>query len=957
MQGGSIQRLLSLPPRMAEEFEALEGCPRPGWTAVSDPPDSNLGSGGGTAHALVEAWRSSGADRSFSDWLDAGRKLIVLGGGQNRRLPAYAPVGKMLMPIPVFRWARGQRLTQTLLDLQLPEYRRVFDLAGSRVVAMVASGDVFLRLPSELPQLPAVDVLGLGMWVTPETAQHFGVFFSPRERPGELAFYLQKPSPSRIRQLSASHLYLVDSGIWLLSERAVGVILRHSGWDEVSQDFRGGSAGFYELYGQFGLALGQSPTERDAEVNALSSSVAPLPAAQFFHFGASRHMIESISALQNLELDETKLGLAGARRHPDQYLQNARFAFPLRLEENHTLWIENSTIPATWRLAFDHVLTGVPDNQWDLRLEPGVCLDFAPIGKNQYCVRSYGIDDPFAGGVGDSDTVWLGRSCIDWFQQRGIDLAAAGIDARTDIQEAPLFPVLTRSGCHPRFLEWLFAAKPDLTGDNFARRWLELPRLSASQIAERIDLSRLYCQRADNRLHCLAPMLDNHRWSVFFKLDLESTAKLYAEAGHRLPEPVDSSETGVSPMHLVRDQMFRAAVMRHRGQPDWALHEEQAFDHLRRMLERDAQLTPVCPQCRVIEDQIVWGRSPVRLDLAGGWTDTPPYCLENGGRVVNLAVDLNGQPPIQVFAKLSEGFELVMRSIDLGREQHVRTYAELEAFTHPGDEFALAKAAFALTGFLPRFHSRGGFASLEDQLRDFGGGIEVSLLSAVPKGSGLGTSSILSATLLATLGELCGLSWDREDLFARTLALEQMLTTGGGWQDQAGGLFRGIKLIETGPGLAQKPTLRWLPEYLFGNDFANQSILLYYTGLTRLAKNILREIVRGIFLNSPDHLETVAAIGANATMAFNAIQKADYAGLAAAVRTSWQLNQRLDSGTNPPAVQQILDRIGDYLEAAKLLGAGGGGYLLLLAKDDEAAGRLRQELENQPPNERARFVN
>jgi len=51
------------------------------------------------------------------------------------------------------------------------------------------------------------------------------------------------------------------------------------------------------------------------------------------------------------------------------------------------------------------------------------------------------------------------------------------------------------------------------------------------------------------------------------------------------------------------------------------------------------------------EDQIVWARAPVRLDLAGGWTDTPPYTLRHGGRVVNLAVDLNGQPPIQVFCR------------------------------------------------------------------------------------------------------------------------------------------------------------------------------------------------------------------------------------------------------------------------------------------------------------------
>jgi galactokinase/mevalonate kinase-like predicted kinase len=319
-------------------------------------------------------------------------------------------------------------------------------------------------------------------------------------------------------------------------------------------------------------------------------------------------------------------------------------------------------------------------------------------------------------------------------------------------------------------------------------------------------------------------------------------------------------------------------------------------------------------------------------------------------------VDLNSQPPIQVFVKLSESPELVFRSIDLGVEERIRSYSELDSFSRPESPFALAKGALALAGFLPRFHSTGGFSSLEEQLRDFGGGLEVSLLSAVPKGSGLGTSSILAATLLAALSDVCGLNWDRNMFFARTLTLEQMLTTGGGWQDQAGAIYRGIKLIQTAPGLAQRPVLRWLPSHLFDRDYANRSVLLYYTGLTRFAKNILSEIVRGVFLNSPTCLRTLAEIGANAEYASAAIQQCDYSMLMEAIRDSWALNQRLDGGTNPAVVQQILDRVSDYLGAAKLLGAGGGGYLLLFGKDETAAARMKQSLMAHPPNSRARFV-
>jgi galactokinase/mevalonate kinase-like predicted kinase len=298
-----------------------------------------------------------------------------------------------------------------------------------------------------------------------------------------------------------------------------------------------------------------------------------------------------------------------------------------------------------------------------------------------------------------------------------------------------------------------------------------------------------------------------------------------------------------------------------------------------------------------------------------------------------------------------------VRSIDLGVEQRLRTYEELDTFAQPGSGFALAKAAFALAGFLPRFHGDGGFATLEEQLREFGGGIELSLLSAVPQGSGLGTSSILAATLLATLEDLCGLSWDRVALFKRTMAMEQMLTTGGGWQDQAGAIFGGIKLIETEPGLDQTPNVRWLPAELFGPEYANRTILLYYTGITRLAKNILQEIVRGIFLNSPGHLATLGEIHDNAQRCFTALQRMDAAGLVEAVGRSWDLNQELDAGTNPPEIQALLGRIQPWLAAGKLLGAGGGGFLLMFAHDEDAATRIRQELATRPPNARARFVN
>lgn len=949
-----LELLISLPPGAASAFRRIhtgDGT----WFAGSDPAGQPLGSGGGTSYLLHSAWCAAGKPGRFEEWLSGRRALVVHGGGQSRRLPSYAVCGKPLMPLPVFRWSRGQRLDQTLLDLQAASYASILDRDADDSRVLVTSGDVLLRFSPQLPELPEADVICFGMWVAPEVARDFGVFCLPREEQETLAFFLQKPSVQKLRELSGDYLCLVDTGMWLLGPKAVSVLLKKSGWDESRQEFIAGTAGNYELYQQFGLHLGVSPTLPDADVATLKSVVIPLPGAEFYHFGTSSQLISSISALQNLEKDERKLGSVGARRHPDQFLQNSRVEIPLRREENHTLWIENSHIPAGWSLQAKHVLTGVPTNSWRLQLETGTCLDFLPVGEIGWAVRCYGFDDLFRGSVSNAETVWLGRPFLNWLLARGIDPDKAGIQPGMDLQDAPIFPEFEFERLSGEFIEWMTRARPGIRED-FARMWVESRRWSAAALQSGANFSRLSEMRQSNASLCLDPLLKNHRWSIFFRLDLESTAQLYAKGrAVGLPEIVLESG-GQNSMDSVRATMFRASVLRLRGGDDWLTEEDQAFQKLARLLIHHTTRTKVRPVCGVMEDQIVWARSPVRLDLAGGWTDTPPYCLEHGGRVVNVAVDLNGQPPIQVFAKLSEKPQLVIRSIDLGVEQRLETFADIAGYANPGSEFALAKAAFAIAGFLPEFNSDGGWSTLEEQLKDFGGGIEVSLLSAVPKGSGLGTSSVLSASLLAALSDLCSLGWDRSQICLRALAMEQMVTTGGGWQDQVGGVFRGIKRIETRPGLNQQPILSWLPDHILGPEYANRSVLLYYTGVTRLAKGILREVVRGVFMNGPRHLEILDAIGENAERAFGAILKADWSALTSAVRSSWHLNQKLDAGTNPPEIAQMLAGISPWMDAAKLLGAGGGGYLMIFAKGEEGARKIRAHLLANPPNARGRFV-
>ena len=107
-------------------------------------------------------------------------------------------------------------------------------------------------------------------------------------------------------------------------------------------------------------------------------------------------------------------------------------------------------------------------------------------------------------------------------------------------------------------------------------------------------------------------------------------------------------------MQRIHNSMLRARIDTLNGLSSEA-DEQVAFGLL-----RDTVLAPIYqrksrPKLNVYSDQIVWGRSPVRIDISGGWTDTPPFSLLKGGNVVNLAIELNGQPPLQVYIKLSPG--------------------------------------------------------------------------------------------------------------------------------------------------------------------------------------------------------------------------------------------------------------------------------------------------------------
>ena len=244
--------LLSLPPVMCQQLADYHPELAGRAFATFDPPDAQLGSGGGTAHVLHQAWQNTeNKPASFSGWVSGGQRVVLHGGGESRRLPAYAAIGKLLMPFPVLRWSRGQRLGQTLLDMNEPFLRTAFQQAGDSSRVMIASGDVLLRSRSPIPQLPDADVVLLGMWATPEVAQNYGVMFCDRFDPQQLITFLQKPHPDEIRDRSREIPFMIDIGVWLLSERAVNCLMNKCGWQSGQNAFATNDLpDNYDLYGQ-----------------------------------------------------------------------------------------------------------------------------------------------------------------------------------------------------------------------------------------------------------------------------------------------------------------------------------------------------------------------------------------------------------------------------------------------------------------------------------------------------------------------------------------------------------------------------------------------------------------------------------------------------------------------------------------------------------------------------------
>jgi fucokinase len=170
------------------------------------------------------------------------------------------------------------------------------------------------------------------------------------------------------------------------------------------------------------------------------------------------------------------------------------------------------------------------------------------------------------------------------------------------------------------------------------------------------------------------------------------------------------------------------------------------------------------------------------------------------------------------------------------------------------------------------------------------------------------------------------------------------MTTGGGWQDQAGGIFPGAKLLSTGPGLRQRirvTPVTWSAERR--TEFCDR-LVLFYTGIQRVAKNLLQQVVSSYLAREVATVQVLHSIKTLATEMAWAMAEGDWDHLGELLDRHWELNKVLDPNTTNAPINALLRSVRPWTSGAKLAGAGGGGFLILLARDPHAAAALRREL-------------
>jgi D-glycero-alpha-D-manno-heptose-7-phosphate kinase len=307
-----------------------------------------------------------------------------------------------------------------------------------------------------------------------------------------------------------------------------------------------------------------------------------------------------------------------------------------------------------------------------------------------------------------------------------------------------------------------------------------------------------------------------------------------------------------------------------------------------------------------VTDPVFAATAPVRLDLAGGWTDVPPFSSQEGGVVVTAALRLFARAEVKLGGT---GFRLI--SEDLQDRLEVSDSAGLVR----NGRLDLLKAGLRM---LPV------------------GGCTLLTRSDAPPGSGLGSSGALDVALVAALSSARGETRDPFEIAETACHLEAVeAAIAGGRQDQFASSYGGFLRLTFRDPQAEVERLKLAPEFM--TELARR-IVLCYTGASRFSGSTIERVMRAYEQGDATVGAALHGMRDVAEAMTEALLAADFSRIGQLLSRNWQHQVALDQKMSTPemaSLERTMIQAGSL--GGKAAGSGAGGCMFFLAPEDPGA--------------------
>ena len=928
------------------------------YEVLPDPEGKRVGSGGATLNVLNFVYKQYG-EKAFEK-----RILVIHSGGDSKRVPQYSACGKLFSPVP----------------RELPNGRAssLFDefMAGTAGIPgrmqsgmLVMSGDVLLLFNALQIDLQYHGAAAISIKEHVSTGKDHGVFLNDGH--GMVKRFLHKQTEEQLQTWGAvneqGNVDLDTGAVMMDSElmRALFSLISTKGIPD-TEKFRTfvNEKARISFYGDFLYPLAQDSSLKEYYLEApegsfceelhscrtkiweaihqFSMKVICLSPAEFIHFGTTRELLNLVTKqVEDYEYLDWHKQICSNREQENGYAaHNSQISCEAQV--GNGCYLEDSYIEEKTVIGEDSVISHLRLKNVHIPSDTvlhGICLK-----NGKYVVRIYGTKDNPKGTLEDNtgfltgkiqeilefyqipeQQIWKGKEHHLWFA----DLYPICSSMEEAVQETlNLIEIAEEKSPASTVKHWLSQDRSSLyLSFNEADVSEILPwkrELENQNLTDRFTKSLKYGKTVQKSLDLFGQVgLDQDRFDLLMKKAQESDFSLKIRIYYALSVYAGKANTEFA-RKLNSEEL-----------------EQLCFHTISHVIyENSRKYIQSSENCHISENSVKV-ELPVRVNWGGGWTDTPPYCNEEGGIVLNAAITLDGKRPIQVEVRKLKELHVQFVSEDIGVEGICTSIEEIRDCHNPYDFFALHKAALIACGIVPF----DGNKSLQEILAGMGGGIYLSTkVTGIPKGSGLGTSSILSGACVRALHTFLGRSCSDTAIYDIVLCMEQIMSTGGGWQDQVGGLTPGIKMITTDPGIDQHIKVEQvsLPESAWQE--LQERFALIYTGQRRLARNLLREVVGNYVGGRPESVQAPEKMKVTAQQMKESLEKGDIDELAELFNEHWELSRQLDLGATNTCIDQIFLACEDLIDGKFIAGAGGGGFLQVILKKGITKEQLHSRL-------------